>query len=412
MSTARFLRTLIAALALPTGPALGQDQRAEQPAAAGVAPAADQPAFKPEELEQMLAPIALYPDSLISQILMASTYPIEVVEAERWIKAHKDLEGEALTAAVHEQTWDESVKSLVNFPDVLAMMSENLSTTVKIGDAFIGQQKEVMDTIQKLRGKAKTEGNLQSNQQQTVTVDASGGTEVIVIESSSPDVIYVPTYDSTIVYGGWPYPAYPPYPYYPPGYVASNAISFGVGVACGAIWANAWGDCDWHGADIDIDINRNANLDVNRERTTERASRAQQSASRGGGSFEHDPSHRQGAAYRNQASADRVGAGDRSGRTSQARNDYRGRAESGRGELGRGGADTRGTGQSPQADRGSGGGALGDANRGGDAARKSSSRGSSSRASSPSQGSKSSGSSRSGGGSRGGGGRGGGGRRR
>jgi hypothetical protein len=303
----------------------------------------------------------------------------------------------------------------VNFPEVLATMSENLSTTVKIGDAFIGQQKEVMDTIQKLRGKAKAEGNLESNQQQTVNVDASGGTEVIVIESSDPDVVYVPTYDSTVVYGGWPYPAYPPYPYYPPGYVATGVISFGVGVACGAIWANAWGDCDWHGGDVNIDVDRNVNRDVNRERNTERANRARESGKSRSGSFQHDPAHRQGAAYRNKASADRVGAGSKSSRTAQARNDYRGRAEAGRGDLSRGAADSsRGSGRSPQTTRGSSsgsgrGGALGDASRGGDSARKASSRGSSSRASSPSRSAKSSGGSR-GGGSRGGGGRGGGGR--
>jgi hypothetical protein len=388
---------------------------AAQPAGAAAPaapPAADQPAFKPEELEQMLAPIALYPDSLLSQILMASTYPVEVVEADRWTKSKKDLKGDALAKELEKQTWDASVKSLVNFPDVLSMMSENLSTTVKIGDAFIGQQKEVMDTVQKLRTKAKSTGNLESNEKQTVTVNNSGGTEVIVVESSSPDVIYVPQYSPTVVYGAWPYPAYPPYPYYPPGYVASNVMSFGLGVACGVAWGYAWGNCNWGGGDVDIDINRNTNRNRNIDRSRQNTRN---------GSFKHDPSHRQGAAYRNQSSAQRVGAGASNNRASQTRDQYRGRAEAGRQDIARGGADSART---PSRDAGGAqnrantsgnrsGGALNDASRGGSSARQASDRGSASRSSSPSTRAqpKSSGGSRSGGASRGGGSRGGGGGR-
>lgn len=247
-------------------PASTGDQ-ARAPPAAAAPPAADEPAFRPEELEQLLAPIALYPDSVISQVLMASTYPIEVVEADRWAKANSNLKGDALATELEKQTWDPSVRSLVNFPQVLATMSENLSTTVKIGDAFIGQPKEVMDTIQKPRGKAKESGNLESNPQQTVTVNESGGTQVIVVESTSPEVVYVPQYNPTVVYGSWPYPAYPPYPYYPPGYVASNLVSFGVGVAVGAAWGYAWGNCNWGGGDVNVDIDRNTNINNNIDRS-------------------------------------------------------------------------------------------------------------------------------------------------
>jgi hypothetical protein len=181
---------------------------------------------------------------------MASTYPVEIVEADRWVKANKTIKGDALAKELEKKQWDPAVKSLVNFPDVLAMMSDNLATTVKIGDAFIGQQKEVLATVQKLRGKAKDTGNLKTTQEQVVKTEVQAGTEVIVIESSSPDVVYVPQYNPTVVYGSWPYPAYPPYPYYPPGYVASSVVSFGVGMALGAAWGYACGGCNWGGGDV------------------------------------------------------------------------------------------------------------------------------------------------------------------
>ncbi|HET9296303.1 MAG TPA: DUF3300 domain-containing protein, partial [Candidatus Binatia bacterium] len=173
--------------------------------------------FKPEELEQILAPIALHPDTLVTQILMAATYPLEVVQAERWIKQNASLKGEALTAALEKQQWDPSVKSLVNFPQVVTMMSEQLEWTQKVGDAFLADQKQVLDTIQSLRAKAQASGNLQTTQEQTIIVEE----KIIKIEPANPQVVYVPTYNPTVVYGGWPYPAYPPYAYYPPGYVAS-----------------------------------------------------------------------------------------------------------------------------------------------------------------------------------------------
>ncbi|MGW8185792.1 MAG: DUF3300 domain-containing protein, partial [Desulfobacterales bacterium] len=152
---------------------------------------ADQKAFKPEELEQILAPIALYPDSLLAQVLMASTYPLEVVQADRWAKQSTNLKGDALTAALEKQTWDPSVKSLVNFPEVLTMMSEKLDWTQKLGDAFLAQQKEVMDTVQKLRQKAEEAGNLKTTDEQKVVVEQ----EKIIIEPASPEVVYVPTYN-------------------------------------------------------------------------------------------------------------------------------------------------------------------------------------------------------------------------
>ncbi len=159
----------------------------------------------------MLAPIALYPDSLLAQIFMASTYPLEVVQADRWAKQNKNLTGDALTAALEKQPWDPSVKSLINFPQVLAMMSEKLDWTQKLGDAFLAQEKDVMASVQTLRKKAYDAGNLKTTKEQKVVVEQ----ETIVIESASPQVVYVPTYNPTVVYGTWAYPAYPPAYYYP-----------------------------------------------------------------------------------------------------------------------------------------------------------------------------------------------------
>lgn len=167
-------------------------------------------AFKAEELDALLAPIALYPDSLLAQILMASTYPLEVVQAARWSKANPKLSGDEAVKKVGNESWDVSVMSLVAFPNVLEMMDEKLDWTQKLGNAFLAQQKDVMASIQRLRSRARSSGNLESNQQQVVRTEAQS----IIIEPAQPQTIYVPTYNPTVVYGAWPYPACPPY-YYP-----------------------------------------------------------------------------------------------------------------------------------------------------------------------------------------------------
>jgi hypothetical protein len=164
--------------------------------------------FKQEELDQLVAPIALYPDSLLAQIFMASTYPLEVVLAGKWVKANPELKGDALTAALEKEDWDPSVKSLVNFPQVLDMMNEKLDWTQKLGDAFLAQQKDVMDTVQKLRAKAEAEGNLKTTEEQKVVVEKE--TQTIIIEPAKTEVVYVPTYNPTVVYGPWWYLSYPP----------------------------------------------------------------------------------------------------------------------------------------------------------------------------------------------------------
>jgi hypothetical protein len=314
---------LILFLAAPPA-AMGQD-----------AGGASQSTFTEEQLTQMLAPIALYPDSLLSQILMASTYPLEVVQACRWANQNQDLKGDALAKALEEQPWDPSVKSLVNFPQVLDMMNEKLDWTGKLGDAFLAQPKEVMGAVQKLRAKAEAEGNLKTTPEQKVVVEKE--TQTIIIESASPEVIYVPAYNPTVVYGAWPYPAYPPYPYYPPGYVAgAAAFSFVAGVAVGAAWGYAWGGCNWHGGNVDIDVNRNANIN----RNINRGNYSQQLGARGQGgqgTWQHNPQHRQGVAYRDQGTSQRFGQSQaRSAENMQAARGYGDRGSVGSREGGQG----------------------------------------------------------------------------
>src|SRR5581483_928684 len=190
-------------------------------AAALPAGAQEQRAFSQAELDQMLAPVALYPDPLLSQILMAATYPLEVVEAARWSKANPGLQGDAAVKAAAGQGWDPSVTSLVAFPQVLAWMDENLQWTRAVGDAFLAQQPQVMDTVQGLRARAQQAGNLRSDGQVAVTRDGP----TIVVVPADPQVVYVPYYDPYVVYGSWWWPAYPPYHWRPwRGYVARPGV--------------------------------------------------------------------------------------------------------------------------------------------------------------------------------------------
>ncbi len=290
------------------------------PAAAPTSAADDEPGFKQEELEQMLAPIALHPDALISQILMASSYPTEVVRADRWVKASAALKGDAAAQALEKENWDPSVKSLVNFPDVLAMMSDQLEWTQRIGDAFLGQQKQVMDTIQKLRARAKEAGALASDKNQNVDVAQQGSSQVITIASTDPRVVYVPAYDPAEAYGDWPDTDYPPYrPYHDDVYYASGAA-----VGCAFAWGYAWGLADWNDCDIDVDVNRNGELNKSIDRQKYRDKLGQG----GVGTWRHDPSHRQNVPYRNKAATQRFG-GYTSGQAAQAHAAFRGRPDTG-----------------------------------------------------------------------------------
>lgn len=281
--------------------------------------ASGDPVLEQAQLDQLLAPIALYPDTLLSQTLMASTYPLEVVQAARWSQANAGLKGDKAVQAVAGETWDVSVKSLVAFPEVLAMMNEKLDWTQKVGDAFLSQQKDVLDSVQRLRNQAHEAGNLKSGEQQTIVVEQAPQQTIIKVEPADPQVIYVPSYNPTVVYGTWAYPAYPPvYIPPPPGYYYGSALAtgfaFGVGVAAaGAIF----GDCNWHGGDVDIDINRATNID-----------RSFNSARVENNKWQHNPEHRKGVSYRDQATAQKYNRGQSA--NAQARESFRGRSETGR----------------------------------------------------------------------------------
>jgi len=346
--------------------------------------------FKQEELDQMLAPIALYPDDLLTQILMASTYPLEIVQAARWAKQNKDVKGDALTEALEKQDWDPSVKSLVNFPDVLEKMNDNLESTQKLGDAFLAQQKEVMDTIQKLRKKAEEAGNLKDTEQQKVIVEK----ETIVIQPANPETIYVPSYNPAVVYGAWWWPLFPPFPpFFPP--PPGMLIGAGMRFAAGAAWGYAWGHANWGGGNVNVNVNRNTNINNN----INRSNYANRTPGGGQGNWQHDPSHRKGASYRDQGTAQKFNRATTSD-AARSREDFRGRADQGRQDLSRGGdrggSDRGGRGGEPSvSQQGGRESAFGGSQRGSEA-RQQSDRGSSSRQSMSS-----------GGGSRGGGGGGG-----
>jgi hypothetical protein len=272
---------IIAMLVMPPG-ILAQDSGQPGPA----------DKFRKEELTQMLAPIALYPDSLIAQMLMASTYPLEVVEAERWLKQNRDLKGDALNDALQEKPWDPSVKALCHFPDVVIAMSDKLDQTRKLGDAFLGQEEEVMDTIQQLRRKAEEQGNLKTTREQEV-IDES---DAIKIEPADPEVVYVPVYDPYYVYGPWWYPAYPPYYwYYPSGFVTGGFIRFRPSVFIG-ISLFPWVWFDWHLHSVHIDIHKTSRFHrFDRRRDYDRPD------------WRHNPYHRKGVAYRDRATSQRFG---------------------------------------------------------------------------------------------------------
>ncbi len=240
---------------------------AQDATAAAADSAADSSAdYSTEQLDALLAPIALYPDQLLTQILMASAYPLQIVEAHRWqqMPANSALSGDALATALEQQSWDPSVKSLVPFPTVLSMMNDKLDWVQQLGYAVENQEGDVMNSVQRLRAQAQAAGQLNSNEQQTVSTAG----QTIIIAPAQPNVVYVPAYNPTVVYGGWPYPAYPPV-YFPPpvGYAVASGIAFGVGVAVTAsLWGWARPNWGYHGGygNINVNVNRYNNINVNR----------------------------------------------------------------------------------------------------------------------------------------------------
>jgi hypothetical protein len=275
--------------------------------------------FSEAELDQMMAPIALYPDSLLAQILMASTYPADVAEAVEWSKDNPGKEGDAAVEAVQNKPWDPSVMSLVAFPQVLAMMGEQPDWVQNVGDAFLADSDTVMDTVQQLRKKAKDEGNLETTEQQKVTEEVPSSSEtVIVIEPADPQVVYVPYYNPTIIYGPWWWPRYTPWYYQPIGYGFGSAVARGIGFGIGIGITNAlWGGFHWgrgHGS-VDINVNRYNNINVNRNKLDVNSKTT---------NWKHNADNRRGVPYRDENSRKQF-ENKRGG--AEQRKEFRGRDE-------------------------------------------------------------------------------------
>jgi len=261
------------------------------------------PKLPNDELDSLVAPIALYSDPLLAQTLAASTYPLEIIQLQQWMDRNKNLQGKALADAVAKQPWDPSVQALVATPDVVQRMAGNIQWTTDLGNAFLAQQSDVMDAVQRMRGKAESKGTLKTSAQQKVeTKTVEGGKQVIVVEPSNPDVVYVPSYDPEVVYGAPP-PAYPYYPYTYPGYVPGTALAWGAGIALGAAawgaWGGNWGNCDWGHGDVNINNNNNFNKNVNRNVNRGQAGQ--------GNKWQHNAQHRGNAPYGNRQTANKYG---------------------------------------------------------------------------------------------------------
>jgi hypothetical protein len=293
---------IVCAIALVPGDTLAY--AAQQPS--NPAPTSSQTKkIPPEQLDSLVAPIALYPDPLLAQVLAASTYPLEIVLLQRWLEKNKNLKDKELADAVAKQSWDASVQALAALPDVVKRLGDDIQWTADLGNAFLAQQSDVMDAVQRMRQKAQDKGTLKSTEQQKVETQVVENKSVIVIQQANPEVVYVPSYNPVVVYGA-PYYPYPPI-YYPPWgyYAAGMAISFGVGVAMGAFWSGGWGwGCGWHGGGNNIYINNNNNF-VN----SDRVQNINRSGNRnlGNTNWQHNPEHRGGTPYRDRATADRFG---------------------------------------------------------------------------------------------------------
>jgi hypothetical protein len=307
-------KTLIALALLMATPVAVSAQTTDNPPAprSSAQPASPQPPgaelLKPEQLEALVAPIALYPDELLANVLAASTYPLEVVQADRWLKERKTLKGDALKTEVEKQSWDDSVKALTSTADVIAMMSDKVDWTKNLGDAVLAQQPDVMDAIQRLRSKAYDNKKLVTTKQQKVSVQTQENKQAIVIEQADPNTLYVPYYDPATVYGAWPYAEYPPYYFGYPSYIGAGVIA--AGLAFGTAWAiGRWGNY-WGGG-----VNwGNRNLYVNHFNRTTNI----------GNSWQHNAAHRQGVRYNNVNVQQRFGNNNiRAGASN--RMDFRGR---------------------------------------------------------------------------------------
>ena len=305
MRTSLFSRAvaIFPALLLLMGPpaVFGEEAKSETAAESQTEEAAKIPN---DQLDSFVAPIALYPDPLLAQTLAASTYPIEVMQLGQWLDKNKGLKDQALADAVAKQPWDPSVQAMAAFPEVAGRMAGNIQWTSDMGNAFLAQQEDVMDAVQRMRAKAESKGALKTGEQQKVEKKSVGGKEVIVVEQADPSAVYVPSYDPAVVYGEPAYP-YPTYSY--PGYVAGGVLAFGGAVALGAAWGNNWGwGCGWDNGNIDVNVNNNYVNNYN----TKNNIKADQA---GGGKWQHSPEHRGNAPYGDRKTTDQFGGRAASG---------------------------------------------------------------------------------------------------
>src|SRR5882724_4874457 len=308
-ATFRYLLAVIGTMALIPGDTLAY---AQPPSAAQVSLPQDQAAkIPPDQLDSLVAPIALYPDPLLAQTLAASTYPLEIIQLQQWLGRNSTLKDKALSDAVAKQQWDPSIQALAALPDVVKRLADDIQWTTDLGNAFLAQQNDVMDAVQRMRKKAQDTGNLKSTEQQKVETKVIENKSVIVVEQANPQVVYVPSYDPVVVYGPAVYP-YPPIYYPPAGYYAAGlAISFGLGIAMGAAWGGGWGwGAGWGNNQININnnnnFNRNTNIGGGNRNNIGGGNRPSQQPGRGGigggrPSCKHNPQHRGGAPYRDRA---------------------------------------------------------------------------------------------------------------
>src|SRR5438093_3626206 len=272
------------------------------------APDAQPPKIPNDQLDSLVAPIALYPDELLAQVLAASTYPLEIMQLQQFLAKHKDLKDKGLTDAVMKQNWDPSVQAMAALPDVVKRLADDIGWTTDLGNAVLAQQSDVMDAVQRMRAKAKEKGNLKSNEQMKVETKVVENKSVIVIEQSKPEVVYVPSYDPVVADGAAPYP-YPPIAYPPPGYYAAGmALSFGVGMMVGAAMGGGWCCNSGWGGNNNININNNNNFvnNSNRQNISNSGNRTGNRTG-SGNSWQHNAQHRGGTPYANKATANKFG---------------------------------------------------------------------------------------------------------
>ena len=297
----RWLTALFVALLLPGYPLAAQET--QPPGTSPAPPAEEAPKIPNDQLDSLVSPIALYPDPLLAQTLAAATYPLEIIQLQQWLAKNPTLKDKALADAVAKQNWDPSIQAMAALPEVVKQLAENVAWTTDLGNAFLAQQTDVMDAVQRMRAKAQGAGNLKTSKEQKVESKQVEGKTVVVIEQADPKVVYVPAYNPTAVYGP---PVYPYPSIYYPSYVPGRLLAFGAGVAIGAAWNGGWGwGCGWGNNNVNVNINNNYINNFNKTNVNNRISN--------NSNWQHNAKHRGPAPYSNRTTANKYGGNDRGG---------------------------------------------------------------------------------------------------